>query len=549
MPSREQLVWNDLLPASQEEIACQGRDISCKNWAALEYTRLLANWPTYPASSPSWAALMNVFLRTLLSLAIVGGGIGGFFWMGTNQVPPQVPADVEPELVTTAVAIEHLDGIQFEVDGVVVPFRQLQIAAQVGGRVEYKSEKCRIGRAVNKGDLLLRIEQQDYDIEVKRLSEELEQDDAMLQELAAEINSANNQIKTAEEQLRIETRQLERSNDLVARRVTSDAEVEDARRMELSSRNALQTLIDQKNLLETRRIRLESAKALGQADLEKANLALARTEIRSPIDGIVFLDNVEQDGYVQPGTTVVSLQDTSQLDVTCKLYMRQMNWLWQSKPAKSSSDARGMVGSGDSVRAYDFPETPAKVIYSMGDAAYQWEGVVNRFDGAGIDSQTRMVPCLVNVSNPLEVSTLAQGEQAYDAAVPPTLMTGMFVKVRIDARPPIPLVRLPASAIQPGNRVWTVLDGKLRSKPVAIANSDTDTIIAYQQVDGLQAGDTLVVSPLATPMENAPVRDVDKDPPPKKPSGGGWGGAPGGKPNGKSAAQAATNGKAVGNGS
>lgn len=542
----------------------------------VEYTKFLPNTATlpYPASPLSWIALMNVFLRTLLSLAIVGGGIGGFLWMGTNQVPPQIPAEAEPELVTTAVAIEHNDGIQFEVDGVVVPFRQLQIAAQVGGRVEYKSEKCRLGKAVSQGDLLLRIEQRDYLIEIQRLSEELEQDDAMLQELAAEIRSTSNQIKAAEEQLAIETRQLQRSNDLVARRVTSDAEVEDARRMELNSRNALQTLLDQKNLLETRRIRLESAKALGQADLEKANLALERTEIRSPIDGIIFLDNVEQDGYVQPGTTVVSLQDTSQLDVTCKLHMRQMNWLWQSKPAVTSNDqntsnqlvtasdlsAAGdlgkLTGSGDSARAYDFPETSAKIIYSMGGSAYQWDGVVNRYDGAGIDSQTRMIPCLVNVSRPLEVRTMAQGEEAYNAAMPPTLMTGMFVKVRIDARPPIPLVRLPASAIQPGNRVWTVVDGKLKSKPVAIANSDADTIIAYQQVDGLQAGDTLVISPLATPMESAPVRDVDKDPPPKKP-GGGWGGAkaaspvakPGNKTDGKSTAQAGTAGKATGSGS
>lgn len=450
---------------------------------------------------------MNTVFRNVLSVMLVAAGVGGFIWMGTPEVTTQPPRPAAPEQVQLAIAEEHNDGIQFDVDGVVVPFRQIQIAAQVSGRIVYKADACRVGRAVREGELLLRIEQDDYDIEVKLLTEELAQADAMLEELAAEITTADNQIRSAEEQLAIDIRQLTRSQDLLERGVSSDAEVDDVRKAEVNARNQWQTLLDQKNLLIKRRVRLESARSLQEANLAKAQLALERTEIRAPMDGVVVNENVEQDGFVQAGSTVISLQDTSRLDVACKLYMRQMNWLWQA-----DTHGQGTAPPDhDLLHAYDFPDTPAEVIYQLGGTTYRWTGVVDRYDGAGLDSQTRMVPCRVHVNDPLSVQFSQQGTTVYQHSKPPTLMTGMFVKVRIDARPPIPLVRLPQTAIQPGDKIWTVVDGKLKQKDILIATADENSVIAYQQVGGLQAGDAVVISPLATPMDGLPVRELGKD--------------------------------------
>ncbi len=365
--------------------------------------------------------------RVAVSLLLLGIGVGGFVWMGTPEVPTRPPEEKTVPVVKTAIAQDHKDGIQFVVDGVVVPFRQIEIAAQVSGRIEFKAAECQTGRAVKKGDLLVRIEQSDYDLEVKRLKEEVTQAQAMINELDVELETADNQIASAREQLAIDVRQLDRNKDLLSRQAASDSEVDSARRTELATRNSLQTLIDQKSLLGRRRLRLESAKVLGQANLEKAELALSRTEIRSPLDGVVVSENVEQDGYIQAGSTVISLQDTSSLDVTCKLHMRQMHWLWQGQSASESVGAL--------TQAYDFPETPATVIYDLGESTYEWKGVVDRYDGAGIDNQTRMVPCRVHVKDPLSVT--ARDSERSATENPPTLMTGMFVKVRVDARPPI----------------------------------------------------------------------------------------------------------------
>ncbi|WP_182864866.1 efflux RND transporter periplasmic adaptor subunit [Stieleria mannarensis] len=485
--------------------------------------------------------------RTFVSIGILAAGVGGFFLMGTPEVPVQPPRPAPPPLVVAKPALAHTDGIAFDVDGVVVPYREIDLTAQISGKVQYKSDACRSGRTVKKGDLLLRIEPDDYQLEVRRLAEELAQAEAMIRELDAEIIASDNQIESSRQQLAIDVRQLKRNEDLMLRSAASDSEVDSARKAELTTRNTLQSQIDQRNLLTQRRLRMESAKALVQANLDKAELNLARTEIKSPIDGVVVSESVEQDGYVQAGGSIVVLQDTSRLDVSCKLYMQQMHWLWQSGSPAGSDD--------DYQRGYDFPETPATVIYSLGDEQFAWRAVADRYDGAGVDAQTRMVPCRVHVDDPTAVMKLAELESVGrgDALVaaqensgsgsgeqqaslgeeiigrgatqqPPTLMTGMFVKVRIHATPPIPLVRLPHEAIQPGNTVWTVQSGKLHKKSIAVANSTADYVVAYQRSGGLRAGDLIVTSPLATPVEGMAV-STSADPSSNKRSG-----PPGGKP-------------------
>lgn len=464
-------------------------------------------------------------LRTVFSLLIVGAAIGGFILLGKNKARTRKPDRSALPKVETVIAVDHRGGIQFDVDGVVVPYRQINLAAQVSGQVAMKSPQCRLGCVVKKGELLLKIDPADYALEVRRLNEELSQADASIGELDAELESVENRVEAARKELAIEVRQLRRIEDLLKRRAGSESEADTARRAELTTRNALQTLLDEKQLIQRRRIRLESAKELGKANLDRAKLALSRTEIRSPIDAVVVVDNVEQDSYVQIGTEVVTLQESARLDVTCKLYAKQMNWLWQTQ---TEFDTQSMAESDSSApernSVYRFPETPVTVTYQLGGVRYAWQGVIDRYDGAGVDAQTRMIPCRIHVEHPESVTVMpAASDRAGSSGAadggsvtgplqrvsqPPTLMTGMFVKVIVNAKPPIPLVRVPGQAVGPGGIVWTVNKGKLKKKTITVATSAVDDVIAYQQPGGLVAGDAIVVSPLASPINGLEVQEV-----------------------------------------
>ena len=470
---------------------------------------------------------IGIIIQSLISLGILCGGIYGYFAMGEPEVAKRPPGRNGPPVVQTLSTATHEEDLRVEVDGVVVPFRQIEIASEVRGRVSSKSSSCRKGRVVQQGELLIEIDPRDYQLDVQRLEEELKQAVAMIRELEIEIQNAENQKGLTEQQLEIDRRQLERNLQLSTTAAASQSELDAARRAELLTRNTLQGIQDSQNLLRQRLIRMVSGKDLVESNIAKAKLALERTKIFSPVDGVIVEESVEQDGYVQAGVPVIVIQDNSRLDVTCKLQMRQMHWLWQagsdpitkgSEDAKDSQTSQSTVGADlDSFtptlnNLSAFPRADAKIIFELDGKQYQWEGVVDRFDGAGVDSQTRLVPCRVHVDSPLEVSVVpAKSGEFEPVEQPPALMTGMFVKVQIRVRAPRPLVRIPQKAIQPGDRVWVVRDGALVSYPLERATVENGLVIAYEDPQGLKAGDSLVISPLASPFDGMKVRTTAMD--------------------------------------
>lgn len=385
-------------------------------------------------------------------------------------------------------------GISFEVNGVVVPFREIQLSAEVSGRICFRSDNCRIGHTVKKDEVLFRIDPQSYELEVGRLQEQLKQAEANFHEADVQIAAGKRQIDLAKENLAIKEREVKRYDKIDDPGVYSKSELDTARLSELQARDALQTEIDQLELLQAHRKSLQSACNLAARQIDKAKLDLKRTEIRAPIDGMVTQEPVEQGNYIQQGGVVAIIQDTSCMDICCSLQMKEMHWLWQS----SAGSQRGDLVE----HAYRFPKTPVTVVYEMETAKCSWQGELQHFDGGKINLQTRMVPCRIRVHEPnrAKVAGTVLGRVS-----PPMLMTGMFVTVWVHAKPSIPLLRIPESAIQPGSTVWTIRDNRLHESTVCVAHATATEVIVYEDETGLKAGDLVVVSPLAAPTENASV--------------------------------------------
>src|SRR5690606_34533986 len=120
-------------------------------------------------------------------------------------------------------------------------------------------------RYVTAGTLLVEIDPRKYELEVQRLTEEVEQAAVTLQELTVEITNTSELITLAEEDLALQKRDLERMQQLHARKTISESEVDTARRAELASRNSLALLQNQLRSLQTRQARLKSAEELARA--------------------------------------------------------------------------------------------------------------------------------------------------------------------------------------------------------------------------------------------------------------------------------------------
>jgi RND family efflux transporter MFP subunit len=428
-------------------------------------------------------------------LAILGASLIVLVAMGGNKTPDtKPPAAPHQPAVEVAVVQQHDRGIDFDVDGVAIPFQQIEVPAEVAGRVAFRSENCRIGHSVRRGDVLLKVDPQDYDLEVRRMDEMVKQAQAELGELQVEVEAARRQVELAKEDLAIKQREVRRYLAIEDPGVYTEAELDSVRLKELQARDALQTEIDQGTILEARRERLTSARELAARQLEKARLDLSRTEIVAPIDGVITREPVEQGSYIQRGGVAVVIQDTSCMEIRCKLHMKEMHWLWQSASAEPGLETNG--------RAFRFPKTPVTVTYDMDSVQFHWDGTLQYYDGVKIDEQTRMIPCRVRVAEP---SKMRAGTPSPSGATPPSLMAGMFVTVQVHSKPQIPLLRLPEAAVQPGGTVWTVREEQLHEVPLRVAHATSKLVIAYDDEEGLKAGDLVVVSPLAAPTEGASV--------------------------------------------
>ncbi len=431
--------------------------------------------------------------RVVLSALLLGGGVAGFVALGKRQPESRQPENAAVAVVQVVEAAPHEDGITFEVDGLVVPFRDIEIAAEVQGRVIEKSPQCRMGRTVQQGEVLLQLDRRDYEIEIRRLGEQLEQADGNLAELDVQLANAERQIATAREDLQIANRELKRYETSVDPGVFSASEVDAARRNELTARDALQDVQDQLRLLEASKRRLQGGRETVQANLERAELDLERTTIRAPLTGVVTEDEIEQDGYVQRGTPIVTIRDSSSLDVRCSLHTHQLNWLRQARSVSASAAS-----------SYQFPETPVRVRYQIDGCDFYWPGVLQRYEGVMIDERTRMIPCRVFVSDPL--GGQCEPETAAGCGPPPALMVGMFVEVQVQVTPRVPLVRVPRTALHPGDTVWVVENEQLSRRRVRIAESEADHVLIYARSGELVAGEPIVVSPLSAPHNGVAVQ-------------------------------------------
>ncbi|GAB6166236.1 hypothetical protein JCM19992_22360 [Thermostilla marina] len=431
-----------------------------------------------------------------LLVAVLIVGIGGFFVLESMREPPQEVVPPEPVYrVKTAAIQQHAGGLTLETDGVVVPYRQIELAAEVGGRIVQKADVCRAGYFVPAGTLLLQLDDRDYRIQVRQLEEDLEQAANALVELQVDLENTQKLIDVSKAQLELQRSDFQRLQELHERGVVTDAEFDQARRTLLQAESSLLQLENQYRAKNVSKSRLEAARDRVMVMLEKARLDLERTKIVMPVDGVVVQDMVEQDSYVRAGTPVVMVEDTSAVEVKCSFRTDQISWIWPMVGRELSQQP------GDRrPAAFRLPPLPARVTYEVGDERFTWTGRLARYENAGFDELTRMVPCRIRVDDPFAV----QAEGKSGAFTPPALVRGMFVSVEVQVDPQRTLWEIPEDALRPGDRVGRVRNGFLKMVSVQPVDAQDGMVIVLADSDTLRLGDRVAVSP--TPfLENAPL--------------------------------------------
>lgn len=442
--------------------------------------------------------------RAGVALLIVLGSVAIFYFFGRPPAPER-RSDERPQVpVVRTIRAESYEGaIEIVVEGVVKPFRRVKLAAEVAGRVQRKAPECEEANYVTKGALLFELDPTDYELAVRRSTKLLEQANHALQEWQVEKSNTERQLELAEADAQLAAREVSRLRNLAAG-ISTAAELDQAQRIELTSRNAVMAQRNQLRLLDARYERTVSARDLQQVELDRANRDLERTRVFAPCDGTIVSEDVEQDGYVQSGQTLVVINDTYAAEVVCQLELDDMFWLWGTRTLPKSlpeDDAPGPASE------YQFPRWPVTVEFEFQDFVCAWEGTWERYGGTGIDLQTRTVPCQILVKQPRR-GVLRRTDAGPVGTLPaPAMIVGMFVTVRSQVTPHLPLINVSAEALRPGSTVWVVRDGRLQVLPVKLARRTADSVLLHATEDGVRPGDRVVVSPLPFVSEGMNVRE------------------------------------------
>ena len=363
-----------------------------------------------------------------------------------TEQPPQVP------FVQTGPVSAGSGPIPVFGSGTVRPSAEVAVVPQVGGRVVWVDPGFKSGGRVRAGQTVFRIEEVHYQFRVQE----------------AEANVAASRVAFLREQ---EQASIARSQyELYATPRGDEPPPSDA------------------NPLALREPQLNAARAAlsrDEARLADARLALSRTRITAPFNGIVRDESVDVGQVVSPGQAVGRLFASDAVEVVVPL---------------SDSDAAMIPGlwnlkAGDGKR-----EVPARVIARYGEARYAWQGYVDRAE-ASLDEQTRTIDVIVRVSDPFTAGDPSEGNVSPGGN--PPLLVGEFVEVEIEGLVLESYFKVPRASLKPGNEVWMVKAGAVKLVPVRVLQRADDEVFV---TGSMEHGLAVITGGIQFATEGMPVQ-------------------------------------------
>jgi len=255
-------------------------------------------------------------LWTGAALALIPAAIGYTKNAIENKPAPQVWAEEQPAPLVT---IENISAQDYRsvvsVFGEVSALENTSLSAQVSGRVVWRNPAFVDGGMVKKGDVLVKLDDTDYQ---------------------AELADAEKALAEATLELEQEERQYQQAKKNW--QLSGLTDTPSALTLREPQRKVAQSKVD-------------SALKL----VEKAKRNLKQTQIQAPFNAVVIEPNVAMGAYLQTGSAIATLRSSSKAEITVNLDDKQ----WQQLATAPSDNLA--------------------VVESIDGSGIQWEARVERF--------------------------------------------------------------------------------------------------------------------------------------------------------------------------
>ncbi|MEM8799179.1 MAG: efflux RND transporter periplasmic adaptor subunit [Pseudomonadota bacterium] len=321
--------------------------------------------------------MIRTILRVAAPVLVIGGAIAGLFVLNAAGPEPEKKQEAaRPISLFVETPTRETITLSVITQGEVRPRREIDLVAQVSGRVITVADHFVPGGFVSPDDVLVKVEDTDYRLDMVRA-----------------------RARLAEARLELDQRKADG---------------------DIAKRQWEEWLADKPSPLALRQPQIARAQAqynAAEADLEDARLDVRRTLIKTPFEGRIRETMVDIGQFVVVGTQLARVFSTDRVQVRLPLTDEQFAQL-NLPIAYSSADGA------------DFPVKLSAVVAGQ---TRSWTGRIVRTD-ASIDPQTRLVHAFAEVIDPygegadngvplavgLFVTAEIAGEQIVDATMIPS---------------------------------------------------------------------------------------------------------------------------------
>lgn len=175
--------------------------------------------------------------------------------------------------------------------GTVTPVTQVQVGTQVSGQIrelyaDFNSE-------VKAGQLLAQIDPESFQYKLRQVQADLDASRASVLNAQANATAAQAAVARASVDLAEAQRALQRNQELVAQNFISPAQIETSRALVASQSAVLQAAQAQAQVAQAQISSAQATVKQREALVAQAKIDIERTEIRSPVNGVVIKRSVE----------------------------------------------------------------------------------------------------------------------------------------------------------------------------------------------------------------------------------------------------------------
>ncbi|MCX2979256.1 efflux RND transporter periplasmic adaptor subunit [Halieaceae bacterium IMCC14734] len=333
-------------------------------------------------------------VRKFLPVLLLLGSVAVTAVLIANR--PQTVMAPPPEraaLVDVAEVVLQDLRIEVQAQGTVQPHRETTLVPEVSGKIIYVAPNLEAGNYVAADEVLLRIDDRDYQAHLLRAKAAVASAQSNLAQERGRAEVAFKEWK----KLPKSTQRSQQATDLYLRKPqTEQAEAE-----------------------------LLSA----QADMQRAADDLDRTVIRAPYDSLVKEKQADLGQYVSPGTSLAAVFSVDYAEVRLAIPQSKLNYL----------ELPGVTG-------YDVASAPVVDLYTdvAGEVSH-WPARLQRTEGV-FDERSRVLFTVARVDDPY---ALGLGDHK-------PLRVGSFVKANIQGKLMQNLVVLPRFVLRAGNNIWVI---------------------------------------------------------------------------------------------